>query len=39
MKKKILAMLALAILLVLSMAPAVWADDLSGQCGENVTGD
>ena len=30
-------MLALAILLVLSMAPAVWADDLSGQCGENVT--
>jgi Bacterial surface proteins containing Ig-like domains len=37
MKKKIFAVLALAFLLALSMAPAAWAaDDLSGQCGENV---
>lgn len=36
MKKKFLVMLALAILLALSMAPAAWAYETSGQCGDDV---
>jgi len=37
MKKKLLALLTLAILLTFGMATAAWADVIEGKCGENVT--
>ncbi len=37
MKKRFLAVLLLAVLLAMSMAQAAWADDFSGQCGDDVS--